>query len=336
LGFDHCDIGIVTNVSGDHLGLNGIHTLKQLARVKSVIPESVHQNGYAILNADDDLVYQMRERLDCQVALFSMDEQNPRIQEHAKNGGLSAVWENGFITICKGEWKLRVTKAVNIPATFGGKATFMIQNVLPVVLTGVINKLAIEDIKSALESFVPSPSQTPGRLNLFTFKNFRFLLDYAHNPAGLRALQKLIENMDSSRKVGIITGIGDRRKEDTEEVGRIACETFDDIIIRVDRNLRGKTKEEIIDMLKAGIHQVDENKNVTVIPNENDAIDYAIKNAQPNSLIVLFSDAIETALKQLTKYKEDEAHQLYQSSGQEFLSELGLNNQEAEVTEESK
>jgi cyanophycin synthetase len=149
-------------------------------------------------------------------------------------------------------------------------------------------------------------------------------------------LQKLIENMDSSRKVGIITGIGDRRKEDTEEVGRIACETFDDIIIRVDRNLRGKTKEEIIDMLKAGIHQVDENKNVTVIPNENDAIDYAIKNAQPNSLIVLFSDAIETALKQLTKYKEDEAHQLYQSSGQEFLSELGLNNQEAEVTEESK
>ncbi len=332
LGFDHCDIGIVTNVSADHLGLKGIHTIEQLARVKSVIPESVHKDGYAILNADDDLVYQMRENVDCQVALFSMDEHNPRIKEHAKKGGLSAVWENGFITICRGEWKLRVTKAVNVPLTFGGKAAFMIQNVLPVVLTGVINKFPIEDIKSALESFIPSPSQTPGRLNLFAFKNFRFLLDYAHNPAGLRALQKLIANMDSSRKVGIITGIGDRRKEDTEEVGRIACETFDEIIIRADRNLRGKTQEEIVEMLTTGIQQVDKNKKITVIPNEKDAIDHAIKNAQPDTLIVLFSDAIAQALAQVMKYKEDEAHQLYQSSGQEFLSTLGL-DQEPKVTE---
>ena len=331
LGFDHCDVGIVTNVSGDHLGLKGIHTVKQLARVKSVVPESVHKDGYAILNADDDLVYEMRNRVDCQVALFSMDEQNPRIQEHAKNGGLSAVWENGYITICKGEWKLRVTKVVNVPLTFGGKATFMIQNVLPVVLTGVINKFAIEDIRSALESFIPSPSQTPGRLNLFTFKHFKFLLDYAHNPAGLRALQKLIANLDSTVKVGIITGIGDRRREDTEEVGRIACEMFDEIIIRADKNLRGRTQEEIIDMLTEGIHQVDANKKITVIPKEKEAIDYAIQHVQPSSLIVLFSDSIAEALEQVMKYKEDEAHELYQSSGQEFLNTLGLNDQEPEV-----
>ncbi len=333
LGFDHCDIGIVTNVSGDHLGLKGIHTVEQLARVKAVIPESVHKDGHAILNADDDLVYAMRDGLECKVALFSMDENNPRIQAHAKRGGLSAVWENGYITICKGEWKLRVTKAVNVPLTMGGKATFMIQNVLPVVLTGVINQFAIEDIRSALESFVPSPSQTPGRLNLFTFKNFKFLLDYAHNPAGLRALQDMIRNMGSPHNVGIITGIGDRRREDTEEVGRIACETFDEIIIRADRNLRGKTQEEIIEMLMAGVHQVDPDKKVTVIAQEKEAIDHAITNAKPDSLIVLFSDAIQQALTQVSKYKEDEAHELYQSSGQNYLSQLGLNGQQTEVAE---
>ena len=331
LGFDHCDVGIVTNVSADHLGLKGIHTLEQLARVKSVIPESVHKDGYAILNADDDLVYAMRDQLDCQVALFSMDEHNPRIQEHAENGGLSAIWENGYITIGKGEWKLRVTKAVNVPLTFGGKATFMIQNVLPAVLTGIINQFTIEDIRSALESFVPSPSQTPGRLNLFTFKNFKFLLDYAHNPAGLRALQKLIVNMGSSHNVGIITGIGDRRREDTEEVGRIACEMFDEIIIRADRNLRGKTQDEIIDMLMTGIKQVNCNKKVTVITQEKEAIDYAIKHAKTDSLIVLFSDAIEAAMKQVLQYKEDEAHELYQSSGEQFLNTLGLGDQAAET-----
>jgi cyanophycin synthetase len=278
----------------------------------------------------------MRDGLECKVALFSMDENNPRIKAHAKQGGLSAVLENGYITVCKGEWKLRVTKAVNVPLTMGGKATFMIQNVLPVVLTGMINKFAIEDIRSALESFVPSPSQTPGRLNLFTFKNFKFLLDYAHNPAGLRALQKLINNMGSTHNVGIITGIGDRRREDTEEVGRIACETFDEIIIRADRNLRGKTQEEIIEMLVAGIRQVDPHKKITVIAKETEAIDHAITRVQPGSLIVLFSDAIQEALEQVTKYKDDEARELYQSSGQEVLSRLGLNGQQTEVTESAE
>ena len=336
LGFDHCDVGIVTNVSADHLGLKGIHTLEQLARVKSVIPESVHKDGYAVLNADDDRVYAMREAVSCQIALFSMDEQNPRIQEHAKQGGLSAIWENGYITICRGEWKLRVTKAVNVPLTMGGKATFMIQNVLPVVLTGFINKFTIEDIKSALESFIPSPAQTPGRLNLFAFKNFNFLLDYAHNPAGLRALQKLIMNMDSTHRVGIISATGDRRQEDIEEVGRIHGEMFDEVIIRIDRDLRGRSEEEIVDILTRGIHHSDADKKITLIPKEKEAIDHAIQHAQAGSLIVLFSDAIGDALEHVNRYKEDEAHRLYQSSGQDILNTLNLNGQESEAMKEAE
>lgn len=311
LGFSHCDIGVVTNVAEDHLGLKGIHTIEQLAKVKAVIPESVTQNGYAILNADDEIVYNMRTNLKCNVALFSMNENNTRIKKHAKRGGISAIYENGFITICKGEWKLRVTKAVNVPLTMGGKATFMIQNILPAVISAFVQNIKIEDISVGLESFIPSPSQTPGRLNYFEFKNFNLLLDYAHNPAGLRALQKLVERMDGKPKVGIIAGIGDRRREDNVEIGKVAAEMFDEIIIRQDKNLRGKTEAELIGLLEEGVNSVTPKKKMLVIPSEKDAINYAIQNAKKGSLIVLCSDVVPDALELVMKFKEEEAKNLY-------------------------
>lgn len=311
LGFKRCDIGIVTNVAPDHLGLKGIHTLEQLARVKGVIPETVLPDGYAILNADDDLVYEMRRSVKCNVALFSMDEDNPRVREHMRKGGLSAIYENGYITLARGEWKMRVTKAVNVPLTIDGKAAFMIQNVLPAVITGYVRGLAIEDIKVALESFIPSPSQTPGRLNIFEFKNFKIMLDYAHNPAGLRALHKLVEKMEGTPKVGIVAGIGDRRDEDNRELGIIAAEMFDEVIIRQDRNLRGKTEEELIALVLEGVKSVNPNKKVTIIPKEADAITHAITQATKGSLIVVSSDVVPDALNLVMKFKEDETTRLY-------------------------
>lgn len=314
LGFKNCDIGIVTNVAADHLGLKGIHTIEQLAKVKGVVPETVLGDGYAILNADDERVYDLRKTVSCNVALFSMDEKNSRIKRHARAGGLYALYENGFITICKGEWKMRVTKAVNVPLTFDGRAAFMIQNVLPAVLAGYVRGFSIEDIKVAIESFIPSPSQTPGRLNLFTFKDFQIMLDYAHNAAGLRALQKLVEKMDGKPKVGIIAGIGDRRVEDNNEIGKAAAEMFDEIIIRQDKHLRGRTSEELIKMINDGIKSVDPRKKVTIIPSEKEAITFAIQNASKGSLIILSSDVVPDALNLVMKFKEEESNRLYEFS----------------------
>ncbi len=312
LGFHNCDVGIVTNVAADHLGLKGIHTIEQMARVKGVIPETVLPDGYAILNADDDLVYEMRKNVDCNVALFSMDETNDRIIRHMERGGLSAIYENGFVTICRGKWKLRVAKAVNIPLTFGGKAHFMIQNVLPAVLTAYVRQVKIEDIKMALTTFIPSPGQTPGRMNMFNFKDFDVLVDYAHNPAGLRALQKFIENVDAEYKVGIIAGVGDRRDQDTQEIGSIAAATFDEVIIRQDKNLRGRTEEELIDLMKDGILQANPEMKITIIPNEAEAISFAIRNAKKGSLITMCSDVVPDALDLVMKFKEEEANELYE------------------------
>lgn len=308
LGYKKCDVAIVTNVSADHLGLKGIHTVEQLARVKAVIPETVLPDGYAILNADDDLVYEMRRNINCNLALFSMDENNPRIQALQRIGGITAIYENGYVTLCRGEWKMRLMKAENIPLTYGGKARFMIQNILPAVIAANVQGISIEDTKAALETFIPSASSTPGRLNLFKFNNFNVLLDYAHNPAGMRALQKFTDNLDATVKIGIIAGIGDRREEDNNEMGSIAAEMFDEIIIRQDKNLRGKSETDLINMLDAGIKKQDPNKKTTIIPSEKEAITHAVANAEKGSLIVLCSDVVPDALDLVKQLKDQEAN----------------------------
>ncbi|MGB1216952.1 MAG: Mur ligase family protein, partial [Saprospiraceae bacterium] len=311
LGFHNCDVAVVTNLAPDHLGIRGINTVEQMARLKGVVPETVLPSGYAILNADDDLVYGMRDNVKCNVALFSMDENNERIKRHADRNGISAIYENGYITICKGTWKMRVVKAANVPLTYGGKARFMIKNVLPATLTAYTQGFDIREIKSALESFIPSPSQTPGRLNLFRFKKFNVLLDYAHNAAGMEALNKFVQNLEGAPKVGVIAGIGDRRREDNIAMGKLAAEMFDEVVIRQDKHLRGKTEEELIEMLMEGIKSADPNKKVQIFKSEREAIDSVITNAKDGSLIVMCSDVIPDALAQVQAFKEKEDAGLY-------------------------
>jgi cyanophycin synthetase len=306
LAFSFCDIAIVTNVAADHLGLKGINTVEEMARVKAVVPESVHVDGYSIINADDDLVYEMRKQLHCKIALFSLNENNPRIIRHCNEGGLATIVENGYVTICKGTWKIRVDKVVNIPLTFSGKAVFNIQNILPVVMAGFLRGFKIEDMRLALETFIPSPTQTPGRMNMFQFRNFQVMVDYAHNTAGFQAIAKFLEKIDATPKIGIIAGVGDRRDEDIVNLGKIAAQMFDRIIVRQDRNLRGRSEQEIIDLMLDGIKSVDVSKEVEVIPTESEAIDHAIATAPKGAFIVICSDVIPDALDQVMRIKEEE------------------------------
>ncbi len=306
LGFEHCDVGVVTNVAADHLGLKDINTIDELAQVKSVVPRSVRRDGYAILNADDERVMAMRKACDCRIALFSLDENNRLIRQHCKLGGLAAIYENGFITISKGEWKLRIEKAANVPLTYGGRAVFNIQNVLPAVLAAYVRGVKIEELRQALATFVPSPAQTPGRLNLFQFKNFQVVVDYAHNPHGFEALGRFLSKVPDSPKIGVIAGVGDRRDEDTVNLGRLSARMFDEIIIRQDRNLRGKSDDDIIALMVKGIKEIDPNKKYTVIKKEEEAIRHAIKTAVPGEFLVLCSDVVPDALELVMKLKEED------------------------------
>lgn len=305
LGFHNCDIAIVTNIAEDHLGLQDIDTIEQLTRVKAVVPASVLPSGYAILNADNKYTVSMAKECVCNIAYFSMDENNPLIKEHISKGGLAAIYENGYVTICKGTWKIRVEKAVNIPLTFGGRATYNIANVLPTLLAGFIRNFKVEDMRVALQTFIPGPVQTPGRMNIFRFKNFELMVDYAHNTAGFEAIGEMLGKIDAYH-VGVIAGVGDRRDEDTIALGRQAAKMFNEIVIRQDKNLRGRTEDEIIELITRGIKEVDPNKKVTSFKRETDAIDFAIKNARKGTFLTICSDVVPAALDQILALKEAE------------------------------
>jgi len=303
LAFTQCDIGIVTNVSADHLGLKDINTVEEMAEVKAVIPKTVCSGGYAILNADDDLVYNMANGLRCKIALFSMDENNFRVKEHIAKGGLAAIFEDGYISIFKNTYKIRVDRVADVPLTFGGKAKFNIQNVLAATLAGYIAHIEIGEIKTALRTFLPSSETTPGRMNLFKLPKYDVLIDYAHNAAGLQAISDFISHVQAHPKIGILAGIGDRRDEDTRNVGRIAAEVFDEIIIRQDSDLRGGNGKEINNLVKEGIFSVKPELEPKEINEEMRALAYALEYAPEGAFITLFAENIPEAVKLVESFR---------------------------------
>ncbi|MGZ3901122.1 MAG: cyanophycin synthetase, partial [Bacteroidia bacterium] len=214
LGFDVCDISIVTNVSEDHLGLKDINTIEDMAKVKSVVSRATSKNGYSILNADNDPCYKIKEDVDCKVALFSTKSDNERIKQHCNSGGLAATIEGGYVIVYKGKTKIEVELIDNIPITFKGKASYMIKNILPAVLAGIISGFTLDEIQKGLKTFYPSPALTPGRMNLFDFSHFKVMIDYAHNIDGFFELKRFLDEVEDSPKVGIISIAGDRRDED--------------------------------------------------------------------------------------------------------------------------
>jgi len=208
----------------------------------------------------------------------------------------------------KGTWKIRVIKVSELPVTYGGKAVHNIMNCLPAVLSTYFwRNIEIEDIKLALQTFVPSSKQKPGRVKMFQFKNFRFLVAFAHNSAGLELICDFVSKLDGEPKVGIISGTGDRRDEDIKELGRISGRSFDEIIIRQDKNLRGRTAEEIVNLLVEGINETKtKDIPIEIIYNEKEAIMHAYNNAKQGSLITIMCDVVAEALDLIKGLKEKE------------------------------
>jgi cyanophycin synthetase len=304
LGFDQCSVSIVTNISEDHLGMNGIHTVEELARVKAVVPKSTSISGYAILNADDDLVYNMKEDLECNVALFSLNDDTDRVQQQLKKGGMAAVVKNGYFCICQGELVHQVVSVTEVPLTFGGTAESMIKNVLPSILAAYIEGISISQIQAGLKSFKPSPQNTPGRMNLFEFKKFKLMVDYAHNEAGYRELKKYADGVRASTKTGILAVAGDRREQDIVKLGNLAADIFDNLIIKHDKNTRGRTREELTDLTLRGVREVWPDMPVVVISDEKDAVQYAIDNAPNDAWIFLNTDEVPETLHFISEIQQ--------------------------------
>jgi cyanophycin synthetase len=240
------------------------------------------------------------------VALFSLDENCPAIVEHCAEGGIAAIYENGYITIKKGDWKIRVERATHIPLTMNGKAKFMIANVLAATLSAYLYGFKTEGIKLSLATFIPSAAQTPGRMNIFEFSKFKVLIDFAHNPTSYRGIEDFLGSVDATRKIGIISGVGDRRDEDIKECAVIAARMFDHVIIRQEKHLRGRTEGEIIDLILEGLKEGDASVTHEVISLEVEAIKHAISLAEEGTYIVALSDVIDNAIDIVQSYLDAE------------------------------
>jgi cyanophycin synthetase len=248
----------------------------------------------------------MKDRVDCKVALFSLDYKSPRIIEHCRNKGLAAVYKNRKVILLEGNREILSGNIEDIPCSFGGKATFMIENILAAMLGAYSEGINPEIIKMGLRTFIPSFENNPGRMNLFKFRNFNFLLDYAHNFHGISALGPFIRDFDATEKIGIISAAGDRRDIDIFNVGKASAELFDRIIIRIDGDTRGRPEKEIIDLLASGVTHFRNDFPVTVIKKEEEAAKYSLNNATKGSLIVLFSEHIKGIFGILNDFKREE------------------------------
>ena len=303
LAFDKCNISIITNITEDHLGLNDINTLEDLAKVKSVVARSTFDDGFAILNADDDIVYALKDELDCNIALFSLDENNPRIISHCE-GGWAAIVEKGNFTICKGEWRIRIARVTEVPLTLDGRATSMIKNILPAILAASLSDFDTKIIRKALQCFVPGPELTPGRMNIMKVRNFEVMIDYVHNTDGFKELKDFMQRVQATVKTGIVGCAGDRRDEDIRMMGRYAAEIFDEIIIRHDKDGRGRTNDEITELIIEGIKSVSPEMEITIVSDEVEALSYAMEYAVKGSFIVVCSDEIQKSIEFVTAQQQ--------------------------------
>ncbi|AFZ29810.1 cyanophycin synthetase [Gloeocapsa sp. PCC 7428] len=315
LAFDASNVGVVLNVAADHLGIGDIDTIDQMAHLKSVVAEAVLPNGYAVLNADDSRVAAMRDRVKSQVAFFTMNPDNELVKQHTQKGGLAAVYENGYLSILKGDWTLRIEQAVNVPLTMAGKAPFMIANALAASLAAFVQGVSIEQIRAGLNTFKASVNQTPGRMNLFNLGRYHALIDYAHNPHSYEALGGFIRNWPGER-IGVVGGPGDRRDEDFITLGKLSAGIFDRIIIKEDDDTRGRSRGSAAELILKGIMQVKPDCPYESILDETTAINKGLDSASEGSLVVILPESVSRAISLIEARRpiKDEIQQLNEST----------------------
>jgi cyanophycin synthetase len=318
LAFTDSDVGVVLNVSADHLGLKGIDTLDDLANVKSLIVETVHKGGTSVLNADDPLCVRMARRAGGRLAWFSLnggpDDMPPFLRRHIDEGGLAVVREPGFeggtiVSYQRGRREV-VIEAGAIPATLHGMATFNIANACATVAMCLAHRVPLLTIRSGMASFQSTFEQNPGRLNVHDEHGFRVILDYAHNAAGLTALGDVVRGLRHryKRSLGVLSIPGDRREEDIIEMGQIAAGIFDELFFREDPGGRGRAKGEVMELLKRGAIQGGAAPDmVHLIQTEAGATAAALLATNPGELLVITPTTVDETWRQIERFQRPEA-----------------------------
>ncbi|MFT5208669.1 MAG: cyanophycin synthetase [Flavobacterium sp.] len=310
LGYDTSNVAACLNVTSDHLGLRGIDTVEQLARVKRVVVETATDT--VILNADDILCLEMADYTQAKrLCYVTLDPAHALVKEHIRSEGFALVLENGIngemITIYDKGAHIPLLWTHLIPATLEGKAIHNVQNAMFAAAMAYSMGKSLEDIRHGLRTFNTSFFQAPGRMNVYDEHPFKVILDYAHNPAAIDAMCQLSDRLDvANKRICVISSPGDRRDEDIEALAATAAGHFDHYICKADDNRRGRGKTEVPDMLKTQLLKdgVAESA-IEIIADEQESINRALERCVEGDLLVIFGDSITRCWKQIIHFNSD-------------------------------
>ncbi len=296
LAFDRCSVAVVTNIGmGDHLGLNYITTVEDLAVLKRVIVQNVSTSGMAVLNAADPMVAAMATSCPGQVTFFALDSHHPIIATHRAQGKRVLFLEDDQIVAMQGPLQVRIPLS-DVPLTRSGAITFQIENAMASIGAAWAVGLAWETIRKGLASFISDAQAVPGRFNVFDYKGATVIADYGHNPDAIKALVQAVSNLPAQRRSVVISGAGDRRDDDIREQTRIIGDVFDEVVLYQDACQRGRVDGEVLALLRQGLEGARRTEQIEEIHGEFKAIDQAMDKLRSGDLCLILIDQVEEAL----------------------------------------
>ncbi|MDH4106323.1 MAG: Mur ligase family protein, partial [Gammaproteobacteria bacterium] len=301
-------VGAVLNVQSDHLGMKGIDTLEQLAEVKRIVVEVA--KDCAVLNADDPLVIKMAGYTQAKsICYVTMNPQHGLVREHIRAGGRACALEAGvngqMITLYDRSSHIPLVWTHLIPATLEGRALHNVQNAMFAAAMAYSLGIKLDAIRHGLRTFDSTFFQAPGRMNVFNEHPFKVLFDYGHNAHAVAAMADLAQRLDcTGRRIVVLAGPGDRRDEDLRAIADAVAGRFDHYICRRDDSLRDRGPDEVPKLQAAQLmlRGVPESA-ISIIPDEQEAIEAALNMGQPGDLLLVFADALIRSWKQITKFK---------------------------------
>ncbi len=301
LGFDRCQVAVVTNIgAGDHLGLNYITTVEDLAVLKRVIVQNVAPTGYAVLNAADPIVAAMASACPGKVIYFASDRHHPVMVTHRAQGHRTVYVDGDSIVASEGSWRETIHLR-DVPITRNGKIGFQVENVMASVAAAWGVGMPWQTIRRGLSGFVNDSDNAPGRFNIMDYRGATVIADYGHNPDAMRALVQAVDALPGKRRSVVISGAGDRRDEDIREQTVILGAAFDDVILYQDAAQRGRGDGEVMALLREGLAGAPRTTHVEEIRGEFIAIDAALERLQPGDLCLVLVDQVEEALAHLAQ-----------------------------------
>ncbi|OPJ63397.1 cyanophycin synthetase [Clostridium oryzae] len=307
LAYNLADVGIITNVTGDHLGLDGVRDMKDLINVKSLIIEAVKKDGYAVLNGDDKATAELVKRVNCKTIIFSKDYDNEFIRKCSGEGNIAIYLKDDDIMIKRDSTSIKILNIKEVPITIGGKLTFNIENTMAAIAALIGVGVSINDIVKGVTSFYLDECDNCGRFNMFNLGDINVILDYGHNREGYNSVIAAIKKFKSKRLVGVIGVPGDRRDEDIIEIGDICSRGFDCLYVKEDEDKRGRKSGEVAELLVKGVKKegkFDTRNNLRICLNEQKAMLEAINAARPGDTIVVFFEKYEPLLETIKAMKE--------------------------------